>query len=294
MSRRNLTETLTGYLFIAPILLGLTVLTLVPILVSFFFSLTDWSLVQGFKGIHVTGFKNFSLLFRDHVFLKSMANNFIFILVVPATMAVSIVLAVIINKHVYFKSLFKVVYFMPYISSIVAVAIVCQVLFHPEYGPVNETLHALGVANPPKWLADQNYALLTVMMISVWAGLGYNLIIYMAGLQNIPRDLYEAAEIDGASPMKQFFRITLPLLSPTSFFLTVTGVIGSFKVFDIIVVLTGGGPSFSTSVMVYYLYDQAFVNLKTGYASSVSVVLLFCVLAITLAQFYGQKKWVNY
>lgn len=294
MKKNNVIETITGYMFIAPLAIGLLVLTLIPIILSLIISFTSWSLVQGVKGIKFIGMKNFVVLFHDPVFLKSLSNNFIFILVVPTTMALALLLAIIINKNVYWKDLFKVVYFMPYISSIVAVAIVCQVLFHPEYGPINETLKTLGMANPPKWLADPQFSLLTVMGITVWTGLGYNLIIYLAGLQNIPKDLYEAADIDGASSISKFFRITLPLLSPTTFFLLVTGIIGSFKVFDIIVVLTNGGPSDSSSMMVFYLYQQAFINLKTGYASAISVILLLCVLVITLIQFFAQKKWVNY
>lgn len=294
MKKSNAAETLTGYLFIAPLAIGMLVLTLIPIVISIALSFTSWSLVQGLDGIKFTGLKNYMLLFHDPVFLKALGNNFIFILVVPVTMICAILLAVMINKHVYWKDLFKVVYFMPYISSIVAVAIVCQVLFHPEYGPVNETLKALGVVNLPKWLADPHFALYTMMAITVWTGIGYNLIIYLAGLQSIPSDLFEAADIDGASPFVKFFKITVPMLSPTTFFLLVTGVIGSFKVFDIIVVLTGGGPSDSTTMMVFYLYQQAFVNLKTGFASAVSVILLLCVLVITLIQFLAQKKWVNY
>jgi len=294
MKKSNAAETLTGYLFIAPLAIGMLILTLIPIIISIALSFTNWSLVQGLDGIQLTGFQNYILLFHDPVFLKSLGNNFIFIMVVPITMIFAITLAVIINKHVYWKDLFKVIYFMPYISSIVAVAIVCQVLFHPEYGPVNETLKALGMSQPPKWLADPQFALYTVMAITVWTGIGYNLIIYMAGLQSIPKDLFEAADIDGASPRVKFFKITLPMLSPTTFFLLVTGIIGSFKVFDIIVILTNGGPSDSTTMMVFYLYQQAFINLKTGLASAVSVILLLCVLIITLIQFFAQKKWVNY
>lgn len=294
MKKNNVSETITGYIFIGPLAIGLLVLTLIPIIISIVLSFTSWSLVQGLHGIQFVGLKNFVQLFQDPVFLKSLSNNFIFILVVPVTMISALLLAVTINKNVYWKDLFKVVYFMPYISSIVAVAIVCQVLFHPEYGPINETLKAIGIANPPKWLADPQFSLLTIMGITVWTGVGYNLIIYLAGLQSIPKDLYEAADIDGANSIVKFFKITLPLLSPTTFFLLVTGIIGSFKVFDIIVVLTGGGPSDSSSMMVFYLYQQAFINLKTGYASAVSVVLLVCVLIITLIQFFAQKKWVNY
>jgi multiple sugar transport system permease protein len=183
---------------------------------------------------------------------------------------------------------------MPYISSVVAVAIVFQLLFHPSYGPINQTLKALGVANPPKWLADFHYALPSVMMIMVWIGIGFCLIVYLAALQAIPRDLYESADIDGAGSWTRFRKITMPLVSPTTFFLLVTGLISSFKSFDIIKVLTSGGPSYSTSVITYYLYTTAFENLKTGYASSMAWILFGCVLLITIVQLYGQKKWVNY
>ncbi|MNI24015.1 Lactose transport system permease protein LacF [compost metagenome] len=294
LTRQQWVETLTGYVFIGPMVIGLSVLTLFPIIASIILSFTDWNFVAGLSKTKFVGFDNFTHLFSDGIFIKSLVNNIIFMLVVPITLIISLVLAVIINKKVYFKDFFKVVYFMPYISSVVAVAIVFQVLFHPTYGPVNQTLMSLGIANPPQWLADPTFALYSVMAIMIWIGVGYNLIIYIAGLQSIPKDLYEAADIDGASPWKQFTKITFPLLSPTSFFLLVTGIIGSFKAFDVIAVLTKGGPANSTSVMVYYLYETAFIKLKTGYASSMAVILLLCVLLITLIQWYGQRKWVNY
>jgi multiple sugar transport system permease protein len=143
--------------------------------------------------------------------------------------------------HVYFKSYFKVDYFMPYISMVVAVGVVWQVLFQPSYGPINEILKSIGISNPPKWIADPNFALISFMMISVWVSIGFNLIIYIDGLQAIPKDLNEAADIDGANGWTKFSRITFPLLSPTSFFLMVTGIISTFKVFDLIAVMTQGG-----------------------------------------------------
>jgi multiple sugar transport system permease protein len=293
-SRQRLKDTLMGYFFIGPLLIGLVMLTLIPILASLIFSFSDWNLVQSFDQMRFVGVDNYTKLLADPVFITSLKNNLIFMLTVPVTLAISLLLAVIINKHIYMKSWFKVVFFMPYISSVVAVAIVFQVIFHPTDGPVNQLLMAIGVSNPPLWLADIKVALYSVMGIIVWIGIGYNMIVYMAGLQSIPSDLYEAADIDGASPRQKFFAITVPMLSPTTFFLLVTGVIGSFKVFDLIAVLTEGGPSNSTNVMVYYLYEQGFENLKTGYSSAISVILLLCVLVITLFQFLGQKKWVNY
>ncbi|MGG1552929.1 carbohydrate ABC transporter permease [Paenibacillus ferrarius] len=293
-SSRQIKEDLIGYAFIAPMLLGLIAFTLFPIIASFFLSFTNWNFVAGFSKVKFVGMDNFVKLVHDTVFLLSLKNNLILMIVVPLTLICSLALAIVIDKKIYFKDVFKVVYFVPYISSIVAVAIVFQVLFHPTYGPINQILINWGMANPPKWLADPDFALYCVMGLMVWVNIGYNMIIFMAGLQSIPKDLYEAADIDGASKWTQFLRITVPMLSPTTFFLLVTGIIGTFKVFDVIMVLTGGGPANSTSVVVTRLYDAAFINLQSGYASAMAIVLLILILLITLIQWFGQRKWVNY
>jgi multiple sugar transport system permease protein len=287
-------EKWAGVLFVSPMLIGVTILTLLPIVATFVLGFADWNFVAGWSGFKFVGFDNFAKLMEDEFFIKSLKNNLVFLLTVPIYMAISMILAILINKHVYWKSFFKVAYFMPYISSVVAVAIVWQVLFHPSSGPVNQFLMSIGIDNPPKWIADPAYALPSLMMISVWISIGFNMIIYMAGLQSIPKDLYEAADIDGANAWVKFSKITFPMLSSTSFFLLVTGIISTFKVFELIAVMTKGGPMNSTSMLVWNLYDTAFVNLKIGYASSMAVVLFFCVLLITLLQWVGQKKWVNY
>lgn len=287
-------ENLAGWLFVSPMLIGVFILVLLPIVATIVLSFADWNFVQGWDGIDWVGFGNFEKLLQDDQFLRSVRNNFLFLFSVPIYMLISMVLAVIIDRHVYLKAYFKVAYFMPYISSIVAVAIVWQVLFQPSFGPINQALKSLGVDNPPMWIADPKFALVSIMMIVVWTSIGFNMIIYIAGLQSIPKDLYEAADIDGAGGWTKFARITFPLLSPTSFFLLVTGVIATFKVFDIIAVMTQGGPIGSTSLMVWYLYDTAFVNLKVGYASSIAAVLFLFVLAITGLQWAAQKRWVNY
>ncbi|OXM85263.1 carbohydrate ABC transporter permease [Paenibacillus rigui] len=287
-------ETLAGFIFVSPMLIGVTIFVLIPIIATFVLSFSDWNFIMGFNGFKWGGLDNYQKLFHDPQFLKSLRNNAIFLLTVPVYLIISIVLAILIDKHVYFKSFFKVAYFMPYISSVVAVAIVWQVLFHPSAGPVNQFLMSLGVSNPPKWIADPDYALISVMMISVWISIGFNLIVYIAALQSIPKDLYEAADIDGANGWVKFKSITLPMLSPTTFFLMITGFISTFKVFELIAVLTQGGPVGSTSMLVWYLYDTAFTNLKLGYASSMSTVLFLLVLLITALQWLGQKKWVNY
>ncbi|AIQ57623.1 sugar ABC transporter permease [Paenibacillus borealis] len=293
-NKRKWKEIWMGYLFTGPMLLGVIVFTLIPMIFSFVLSFTKWSFVTGFDRIRFNGLDNFRQLFQDDVFLKSLGNNFIMLLAVPVGMAIALILGVIITNHVYAPGAFKVIYFMPQISSVVAVAVVWQVLFHPSYGPVNGFLTALGVDNPPKWLADPSYALPSVMLLMIWIDLGVSLIIYIAGIKNIPADLYEAATIDGASKFAQFRSITFPLLTPTTFFLLVTGIIGNFKSFALVKVLTEGGPANSTSVVVYDMYQTAFVDLQTGYASSMVMILFVIVLAITGLQWLGQRYWVNY
>ncbi|MED4161274.1 sugar ABC transporter permease [Halalkalibacterium halodurans] len=287
-------ENLAGWLFVAPMLVGVTVLVLLPIVATFILSMADWKFIQNIDQLQWVGFGNFKELMTDSVFLKSLLNNGIFLFTVPICMGISLVLAVVIDKSVYMKSYFKVAFFMPYISSVVAIAVVWQVLFHPSAGPINQTLMALGIADPPKWIADPSFALISVMLIQIWISVGFNLIIYIAGLQAIPKELYEAAEMDGANAWDKFRKITFPMVSPTSFFLLITGIIASFKVFDLIAVLTKGGPMHSTSVLVWHLYDTAFVHLDIGYSSAMAMILFIIVFLITIIQWIGQKKWVNY
>ncbi|SIQ97158.1 carbohydrate ABC transporter permease [Domibacillus enclensis] len=287
-------ENVTGYLFIAPMFIGTSILVIFPIIASIVLSFTNWNFVSGFKAAEFVGLKNFTDLFSNAVFLKSLGNNFLLLLAIPVGLFISLTLAVIINKYVYAKDWFKVIYFMPFISSTVAVAVVFQVLFHPTKGPINQVLMSMGVADPPGWIADVAFSLPSVMIIMIWTSIGFNLIIYLAGLQSIAPELYEAAEMDGASAWYQFSRITIPLVSPTTFLLLVTGLISSFKVFDLIIVLTNGGPANSTLTPVVYLYQQAFLELKTGYASAIALVLFIIIIFITIIQFVGQKKWVNY
>jgi multiple sugar transport system permease protein len=287
-------ENLVGLFFVSPMLIGVSILVLLPIFATFALSFADWSFITPLSQLKWVGFDNFTRLFEDTVFLKSLRNNAIFVLTVPICMAISLLIAVTIDKNVYMKGFFKVAFFMPYISSVVAIAVVWQVLFHPSAGPINQVLMSLGIENPPLWIADPNFALISIMIIQIWISIGFNMIIYLAGLQSIPRDLYEAADIDGANAWVKFRNITLPLISPTSFFLFITGIISTFKVFDLIAVLTKGGPMNSTSMIVWNLYDTAFVNLKIGYASAMAVVLFIVVFGITVFQWIGQKKWVNY
>lgn len=294
ISKSDLRNNVAGYLFIAPMLIGSAVLILFPIIASFILSFTNWNFVTGIGGASFVGFENFSGLFQDPVFLKGLTNNFILLLVVPFGLALSLILAVVINKGVYFKDAFKVIYFMPYISSTVAIALVFQVLFHPTAGPINQFLMALGVENVPGWIASSDWSLISVMIIIIWTQIGFQIIMFIAALQNIPAQLYEAANVDGASKWYQFFKITVPLVTPTTFLLLIQGIVHTFKVFDLIMVLTEGGPANSSTIPVLYLYQQAFEELRTGYASAISVILFLILIVITILQWFGQKKWVNY
>ncbi|GAA0290434.1 multiple sugar transport system permease protein [Gracilibacillus halotolerans] len=287
-------ETIAGFLFVTPMLIGVSVIVLFPIVATFILAFADWKFVQSIDNLKWVGFQNFQGLWEDEKFIKSVINNAVFMLTVPTTMIISLVLAILIDKYTYFKSYFKVAFFMPYISSVVAIAVVWQVLFHPSQGPINQVLMSFGIENPPTWISDPNFALLSVMIIHIWISIGFNLIVYIAGLQSIPKELYEAADMDGANAWHKFSNITFPVISPTSFFLLITGIIATFKVFDLIAVLTQGGPLNSTTMLVWHLYDMAFLNLEIGYASAIAVVLFLIVFTITILQWISQKKWVNY
>lgn len=298
MSKRNLihpSDNLAGYLFIAPLFGGFLVFILFPVLCSLVLSFTKWNLLSGFGGIRWIGWENFIRVFGDQVFQKSLGNTLLFALgTISLQVSLGLVIAVILTRGIYGSPLLKLMIFTPYISSIVASAIVWSVFLHPTHGPVNQFLTALGVADPPRWFAGPRTALPTVILFSTWQALGYFAVVYIAGLKTIPRAIYEAARIDGAGELQQFFRITIPLVSPTTFFLVVTGILGCFRVFDQISVTTGGGPGNATMVLVMYIYKNAFEFYKMGYASAAAWLLFLLVFLVTFLQWRQQKRWVNY
>lgn len=285
-------ETLTGLLFILPSLCGFLVFTLIPVIISLFLSFTEWNFMQGWDAIKWVGLKNYTKLFTDEWFLNSYKNNILFTLVtVPVLIFLGMVIATIVNKYIFGGGAVRVMLFIPYIASVVAVCTVWMVLLQPSYGPVNEFLRAIGIENPPGWLADFKWSLPSIMLIYVWQQVGYYSIVFIAGLKGISEDVYEAAKVDGASAIRQFFSITVPLVSPTTFFLTIMGVIGSFKVFDQISVLTQGGPGSSSSVMAYYVYRTAFEYYDMGYANALAWALFVLIFLVTLIQWKMQDKF---
>ncbi|MGG1515576.1 sugar ABC transporter permease [Paenibacillus oryzisoli] len=284
-------EAAVGLFFVAPEFLGILLLGVFPLLFSLYLSFTEWNLVGGLSAIHFVGFDNYKALLHDDKLFFSLKNNAIYTLVtVPIGMALGFILAVIINSVVYLKEYFKVVFFIPYIATGVAVATVFTALFHPSKGPINHVLMEFGISNPPKWLGSTDYALWAIILVAIWMQIGYNIIIYMAGLTNIPEDLYESAQIDGASWMQRLLKITLPMLGPTTFFLSITSIVASFKVFDLIAFLTEGGPNNATNVLVYYIYEEGFKNFRMGYASALSWVLFLIIAVVTSITWRLQKK----
>lgn len=276
-------EALIGWLFLAPEIVGMLLLNVFALGFSLYLSLSDWDMLSGVQGIEFTGLDNYIKMFNDPTIIQAIKNNLIYmVLTVPIPIAIALVLSVLIHNSVFFKSYFKVAFFIPYISSIIAVAAVWSALFHPSLGPINQFLMEIGISSPPKWLVDPKTSLLAISIISSWAGLGYTIIIYMAGLTNISNEIYEAADIDGAGAMKKFFAITVPMLRTTTFFLLITMLIGSFKVFDIIAFLTEGGPNNSSTVLVFRIYEEGFKYYNMGYASAISW-LLFAIIGLITA-----------
>lgn len=284
----------TGMGFILPSLLGFLIFTFIPVVISLCLSFTSWNFMEGIEGIKFNGLANYIRLFSDEWFLNSYKNNIIFTAVtVPVLIALGLVMATIINKYIYGGGVVRTMIFIPYIASVVAVCTVWMVLLQPSYGPVNEFLRSIGISNPPGWLADFKWSLPSIMIIYVWQQVGYYSIVFLAGLKGLPEDVYEAAKVDGASSIRQFFSLTVPLISPTTFFLTIMGIIGSFKVFDQISVLTQGGPGSSSSVMAYYVYRTAFDYFEMGYANTLAWALFVLVFLVTLVQWKMQAKFSN-
>lgn len=285
-------EQAAGYLFILPNFLGVFLFVVFPLAFSFVMVFLDWDYLRGFSGVEWVGLAHFKNLMTDPYFLRALTNNFIFTAgTVPAAMALGLMTAVVLNKYVYLKNLLRVLFFLPYVSSIVAISVVWSVMYNASEGPINATLRALGMTNPPGWLASPDWALPAIMIMVVWIYSGYTMVLYMAGLQGIPKDLYEAADMDGASALRRFFRITLPMLKPTSFLIAITLIISTFQVFAAVAIMTKGGPLNSTMVLAYHIYIQAFQYYKMGYAAAISWVLFVIIFIVTLIQWKSQKRW---
>lgn len=293
ISKRHVRQNLIGWCFILPSLIASALFMFLPILFGFWYSLTDYTGLSG--DYNFIGFANYVKMFQDRYFKVSIKNNCIYAVWYSVlTMFVSLLLASLLNRLSRCRKFFRIAFFLPYISSMVSVAIIWKMIFNPQGGPLNTVLAQLGVSEPPQWLASTTWALYAVIIVSVWKNAGYYMMIFLAGLQNVPDSLYEAAALDGAGGWQKYFRITLPLISPTIFLNMILVTISSFQVFDLISVMTDGGPGMSTNVLAFRIYQEGFRQMHMGYASAIAYFLFAIILGITLVQFAVQKYWVNY
>ena len=291
---RNRKRSLVAYSFIAPNFIGFAVFTLIPIVCAFALGFLKW---DGNNAIQFVGLANFKRLVGDSLFRASLKNTIIYCVgTVPLTMLASLGLAMVLNQKIKGRGIFRTISFFPYVASLVAITAVWAMIFHPSKGPVNALLYyVFHVKNLPNWFGG-NLILLTLILFSVWKYMGYYMIIYLAGLQGVSTELYEAASLDGANKWQQFRYVTWPQLRPTTFFVVVMLTINCFKVYDIAIMLAGGSDGrlgTSSTVLVYYIYQKAFVEWDLGYSSAIAMVLFAMVLIITLIQFHGQKKYEN-
>lgn len=283
---------LVGYSFILPNFIGFTLFILIPVIFSFVLSFCKW---DGFNAIQFIGLKNFSSIFNDRVFKSSFWKTINYtIFTVLFTMLMALFLSVVLNNKLKGRNMFRSAIFFPYVASIVAVGAVWQSMFQKDFGPINSFLRAIGIANPPGWLASTKWAMTALIIVSIWKFMGYYMIIYLAALQDIPAQLYEAATIDGASSWQKFLKITFPMLTPSTFFVFIMLTINSFKVFDLVYVMTEGGPGTATTVLVKYIYDQSFIAWNYGKASAASMILFLIVGVVTIIQFRAEKKWTSF
>ena len=293
---RETKRDIVAYSFIAPNFIGFAVFTLIPIVFAFLLAFMEWDGSNPIKG---AGLSNFAQLFSDKHFTAALKNTIIYCIgTVPLTMIMSLALAIVLNQKVFGRGIFRTLSFFPYVASLVAITSVWKMLFHPSKGPINNLLlNVFGVAqdNLPQWFSG-GLVLLSMILFSVWKFMGYYMVIYLAGLQGISGELYEAASLDGANTWQKFLYITWPQLSSTTFFVIVMLTINCFKVYDVAVMLAGGGKgelTLNSTVLVYYIYEKAFVEWKLGYSSAVAMVLFVLVLSVTLIQFHGQKKYAS-
>ncbi len=292
ISRRRLRQNIEGWLFILPVVVGVLAFYFVPILVSLYTSFTN---ADGLTGAEWVGLFNYQrLLTRDQFFRRAVANTLFYVAGhIPLTIGLALILALLCNRKMRGVTWFRTAFFIPVVTNVVAISLVWSFFFSPRGGIVNWSLSLFGIGGP-SWLTESQWAMPAVIIVSVWFGVGFPMIILLAGLQGIPEMYYDAAKIDGATAWGRFRYITLPLLTPALFFLSITQFISSFQVFGIIYVLTGGGPANATSVYIYYIYQNAFQNSRLGYASAMAWLLFAVIATITFVQWKLQKRWVIY
>lgn len=284
---------MTGLAFILPLFLGTAVLYFYPILRTMYLSFTETGF---FVGETWTGLSQYQKLLADPNFWGALSNSLVYSIVAVMGIPLAIVLAALLNmKGLRFKSGYRLLYFLPVVTMPVAIGMVWTLLYNGDFGLINRVLGFFGMQGP-SWLTSSATALVAVAVVGVWSTLGQNLVIFLAGLQDIPAELVEAASLDGAGPVRRFWNVTLPLLSPTSFFVTIITLINAFQAFDLIYVMIGPtNPAIkSAQTVVYYFYSEGFYAHDRGYAAAIICALFVIVLGLTIVQFQLQRKWVHY
>ena len=288
---QRLRETLTAWGFLAPATAHLAVFSFAPILFVLYLSVHRWNLIEPAKPF--VGLENFWGVLRDPLVWLSLRNTVLFTLQVPITMAIALGVALLLRRHSLITRIARTAFFLPYVSSVVAIALVWQWMYHADFGILNWALSAVGVG-PVDWLGNPRTALAAVMLVSMWTQVGYQMVVFLAGLQGIPDAYLDAARVDGANAWRRFWRVTFPLLKPVTLFVLVTGIIGSFQVFTTVYVLTGGGPLRATDVLGYRIYQSAWEFLQFGYASALALLLFAILFWATWTQFKLLGKRVEY
>ncbi|HEX8324140.1 MAG TPA: sugar ABC transporter permease [Tepidisphaeraceae bacterium] len=284
-------RTLKGLAFVSPWIIGFVVFTAVPVGLSLYYSFCDYSLTLPPV---FTGLDNYRTLMGDSIFWISVRNTAYYaVLVLPLSLITALGIAMLLNNKIRGLSIYRTIVFLPSLVPAVAAAMLWLWLFNAKLGLINVGLRAIGISEPPAWLADPNWSMPALVLMSLW-GVGNTVVIYLAGLQDVPRELYEAADIDGATPIRKIWHVTLPSISPVIFFNLIMGIIGTLQVFSQAYIITAGGPARSTTFYTMYLYDNAFVNLRMGYASAMAWIQLLVILALTLLATWSSKKWVHY
>ncbi len=310
MGRLERKNTLIALSFIAPNFIGFFLITMIPVIASVMLSFSKWS-GGALSTLEWVGLGNFAEIFKTkkiadmgffeylpYLFNKvdlgiALKNtSYYTVVTVPLTLVCSIALAMVLNKAVKGSVAFRAIFFFPYVASMIAIC-VCWNFMLMKDGPVNQLINIFGIPFNKSWTADSSMAIWAIILVSVWRNMGYYMVIYLAALQGVPAELYEAATVDGAGKAQQFFHVTLPQLRPTTFFASIMMIISCFKIYDVVAIMTEGGPGRSTKMLVTYIYDQAFSKFNYGIASAISMVLLVIVLAVTIIQFSSEKKFAN-
>jgi multiple sugar transport system permease protein len=288
---RKTSDTLWALLFIGPQVIGLVIFSLIPLISAFYLSLTNW---DGFGNSTFIGVQNYVEQLRSPDLYTALWNTLIYtVIAVPGGLVLALLVAMGLN-NIRGKTLYRLLYFMPVVTGSVAVSVVWLYLLNGDFGILNTYAKSWFGLELPNWLVDDRFVMPAIALIGIWWGLGYSMVIFLAGLQNVPASLMEAAQIDGANKWHVFRNVTVPLLSPTTFFLTMTAIISSFQVFDQAFVMTGGGPGKASYTMVFHIYQLAFIDFTFGKSSAAAVILFAIILVITAFQLFAQRRWVHY